>query len=1210
MDHDMAQQKQKLEPLTEKQQSHKPRSWVPWAVAFVVLGAILVFAITVLFIVKSQGINQGTVTLLTVLSIIVGTVVALLGLLFTFLQWFHSRPSHSSGSLPLSTIPYHEEVTDTVSLRKPIPVDMHQEDWGEAPHIEQFYGREHEQAELKQWIVDDHCRMVAVLGIGGIGKTSLTAVVAEQMKDEFDSVFWRSLQNAPPLESMLQSCIQFLSHEQQVDLPDDVESQITLLIQYLREHRCLLVFDNFETVLQAGDHVGHYREGYEEYSRLIQRVGEARHQSCLVLTSREKPKEVAFIEGDFSLVRSHKLEGLKSIDGQEILKDKGLRGEEKSWEALVLRYEGNPLALKIVAQFIREVFAGDIASFLETGEAMFSTIRHVLEQQFSRLTALEREIMYWLAIEREGVSLDELDNDLVRSVTRRALLEAIESLRRRSMIEISGMAHFTQQPVIMEYVIDELAGQVYKEIDTGPIELFASHALIKARAKDYIRDSQVHLILTPIAERLLTAFGKEGSEQKLKNILYLLRETSPPTSGYAAGNALNLLIHLQCDLRGYDFSHLTVWQAYLQSVALLDVNFAYANFAKSVFTETFGSIFSVAFSPSGDLLAAGTGNGEIRLWHIPSSTPYLTFTGHTDWVRSVAFSPDGQTLASASADLTIRLWEVRTGQCLKILYGHTDWVRSVAFSPDGQTLASASDDHTIRSWDISTGHNLNILKGHTARVRSVAFSPDGQTLASASADLTIRLWEVRTGQCLQILQEHTSRVYTIAFSPEGRIIASGSDDQTVRLWEFSTGRCLRTLLGHTDRVYSINFSPDGMIVASGSYDKTVRLWEISTGRCLNILGGHSSWIKTVSFSPDGRILASGSEDQTIRLWEISTSQYLRTLQGHANSIQSVAFSPNGRILASGNEDRTIQIWEVSTGRCLGTWQGHTSLIWAVAFNPDGRILASGSEDHTIRLWNVDTGRCINTLHGHSNRVRSVAFSPDGRILASSSEDQTVRLWNVSTGHCFNSLHGHKYRVWSVVFSPDGSTLASGGEDHSVRLWEVGSGRCLISWQGHTSRVYSTVFSPDGTILASSSEDQTIRLWGVHTGHCLKILQGHPCRIWAVAFSPDGNILASGNDDQTIQLWEVQSGQCHRELRGHTDRIGSVVFSLDGRLLASSSYDGTIKLWDAQIGECLQTFRSDKPYEHMNITGIKGLTEAQKATLKALGAVEDTMGALS
>ncbi len=398
----MTQQIQEPQP-EKKQQTHRRRSWVLWTVVFVVLCSILAFTVTALFIVKSQGINQGTVTKLTVLSIIIGTVVALLGLLFTFLQWFHSRPSHSSEHLPPSAVPHYEEEIGNVNMSKSIPVDMHQEDWGEAPHIEQFYGREHERAELKQWIVDDRCRMVAVLGIGGIGKTSLAAVLAEQMKDEFESVFWRSLQNAPPLESILQSCIQFLSHQQQVDLPEDVDGQLSLLIQYLRKHRCLVVFDNFETVLQAGDSVGQYQEGNAGYGRLLQRVGEARHQSCLVMTSREKPKEIAFLEGELSLVRSRELEGLKSIDGREILKDKGLRGEEKSWEALVLRYEGNPLALKIVAQFIREVFASDIAGFLETGEAMVSTIRKVLEQQFGRLSALEQEMMYWLAIEREAV---------------------------------------------------------------------------------------------------------------------------------------------------------------------------------------------------------------------------------------------------------------------------------------------------------------------------------------------------------------------------------------------------------------------------------------------------------------------------------------------------------------------------------------------------------------------------------------------------------------------------------------------------------------------------------------------------------------------------------------------------------------------------------------------------------------------------------------
>src|SRR5579875_907665 len=132
-------------------------------------------------------------------------------------------------------------------------------DWGEAPHVGQFYGREQEIAELKQWILSDRCRVVAVLGIGGIGKTTLAAQLTEQLTDRFEYVCWRSLQNAPPLEHILKSCIQFFSDQQRIDLPGDIDGQITMLVGYLRAHRCLLALDNEETILQAGNRAGQYR---------------------------------------------------------------------------------------------------------------------------------------------------------------------------------------------------------------------------------------------------------------------------------------------------------------------------------------------------------------------------------------------------------------------------------------------------------------------------------------------------------------------------------------------------------------------------------------------------------------------------------------------------------------------------------------------------------------------------------------------------------------------------------------------------------------------------------------------------------------------------------------------------------------------------------------------------------------------------------------
>jgi WD40 repeat protein len=75
------------------------------------------------------------------------------------------------------------------------------------------------------------------------------------------------------------------------------------------------------------------------------------------------------------------------------------------------------------------------------------------------------------------------------------------------------------------------------------------------------------------------------------------------------------------------------------------------------------------------------------------------------------------------------------------------------------------------------------------------------------------------------------------------------------------------------------------------------------------------------------------------------------------------------------------------------------------------------------------------------------------------------------------------------------------------------------------------------------------------------------------------------------------------LTGHTNCVKSVAFTPDGATMVSSSADETIRHWSVASGQCLQTLRSDRPYERMNITGITGVTAAQKQALKALGAVE-------
>src|SRR5947209_3414493 len=505
--------------------------------------------------------------------------------------------------------------------------------------------------------------------------------------------------------------------------PEGESARLAVLLELLRDRRCLLLLDNFETVLAPGQQEGRYRDGFADYGALLHAIGQTRHQSCLAVTSREAPPELAVLSGGG--VRRLQLGGLGVAEGQVLLADKQLSGSDEDWANLIARFGGNGLALKVVGESIRQVFDGEITAFLnqEGSSSIFGGIRRLLAEQIDRSSALEQKLLRVLAVEREPVSLVDLIAHLGPRVNRGAVLETVEALRRRSLLEragTAGAAAFTLQSVVLEYVTDRLVEEIVDEVEGVQPLLLVEQPLVKAQAKDYVRQSQERLIGAPILQLLTAHDGKDGAEQQLLALLETWRGRSEVEQGYGPGNVVNLVRLLRGDLRGLDLSRLAIRQAYLAEVDAQDASLVDAHLAAAILADVFSLPQSVALSGDGGFLAAGTSTGEVWLWRVADRTLVARLAGHTGGVRGVALSADGQLLVSGSEDRTIRLWEASTRRVLATLQGHTGQVWGVALSARGHLLASGGEDGTIRLWDpssagqgASTGRVLATLQGHT-----------------------------------------------------------------------------------------------------------------------------------------------------------------------------------------------------------------------------------------------------------------------------------------------------------------------------------------------------------------------------------------------------------------------------------------------------------------------------------------------------------------
>ncbi len=327
-------------------------------------------------------------------------------------------------------------------------------DLRDAPDIKKiFYDRSTELTTLKTWILKHRCRLITISGISGIGKSTIIRHLIPEIESNFDHIIWRTLRTSPPLNLTLKNLIETISNVTEKDFPNNTDAQLSMLIEKLRDMRCLIILDDVQQILNTGQPIGNYKSGYENYSNLFKIIGELPHNSCFILNSWEPPLEIFNLIDDDSPVRLFQLTGLTEKEARQMLKNRELLDEEK-WQDLINFYQSNPLYLKLVGETIKKIFGGSVAQYLSYQPLFLSDeLANILEQHFQRLSELEKQVISQLSEQAKSVSISQL---LEKSqLSSPELFQTLLSLERRSLIDKitdKNEILFTVKPVFRDYI--------------------------------------------------------------------------------------------------------------------------------------------------------------------------------------------------------------------------------------------------------------------------------------------------------------------------------------------------------------------------------------------------------------------------------------------------------------------------------------------------------------------------------------------------------------------------------------------------------------------------------------------------------------------------------------------------------------------------------------------------------------------------------------
>lgn len=459
---------------------------------------------------------------------------------------------------------------------------------------------------------------------------------------------------------------------------------------------------------------------------------------------------------------------------------------------------------------------------------------------------------------------------------------------------------------------------------------------------------------------------------------------------------------------------------------------------------------SVAFGRAG-LVAVGAADGTVQLLHEGAGGALSAYgravvADADGGVFSLAFSPDGARLIAGTKKSGVVSWAVKRGRlrARMSLGGFPAQVNSVAFDADGARFAGASSGGLSQVWTTADHALVSAIRG-PSNFTSAVFSPDGSALMTGALDGGIQITGLASPRAVPL----GDTIWSLSYVESGSMLyaAVGSAAPALVPFDIGEGRALEsqpalTLPGAATLDGTGAASANGHTVVAGTTTGRLAVFHPGSGAAPDLLDGQSRLTEAVAVSPDGSLVAAASDDRTVAVYRLAATGRFEQLAALKTELPlGVQFSPDGRLLAVGTVGRTVELYSIDRSvEQLATLTGFKNYVYGIGFSRDSKTLAAGGSDDAVRLWDISTPsepkQLGGPLKGATGEIYSVQISPDARLVAAASKDGRVWLWSGRPGRSrrYAALGGLGSHVNSVAFDPHGGVVAGGGGDGDVALW--------------------------------------------------------------------------------------------------------------------------------------------------------------------------------